>query len=283
MVVGARPKFETTNIPRELWRYKVHKFVTSDKFDGFIMLCIVFNMVLMGAEYEGSNASYNLTLEIINYYFTFIFFMEMVLKMTAFQGSYFQTGWNRFDFFVVISSLLDLAMMSLEGLELEFLRVGPQIARIMRVMRVSRVLRLAGKQKGLLSLIQTISFSIGPLSNVLGLIMIIFFMFSILGCFFFGDITEGDVIDDVRNFQDWYNSFLLLFSISTGEDWNRIMWDTTRTEEDGCVEGINCGAKAHIIYFLAFILIATHIMLNLFILVILQQFDKYYLPTENVI
>jgi hypothetical protein len=182
-----------------------------------------------------------------------------------------------------MSSLLDLLMMSLEGAEMEFLRVGPQIARIMRVMRVSRVLRLAGKQKGLLSLIQTISFSIGPLSNVLGLILIIFFMFSILGCFFFGDINEGEVIDDVRNFQDWYNSFLLLFSISTGEDWNRIMWDTTRTEEDGCVEGINCGARAHIIYFLAFILIATHIMLNLFILVILQQFDKYYLPTENVI
>ena len=35
------------------------------------------------------------------------------------------------------------------------------------------------------------------------------------------------------------------------------------------------------LYFIIFILLVTHIMLNLFILVIIEQFEKYYLTTDN--
>ena len=34
-------------------------------------------------------------------------------------------------------------------------------------------------------------------------------------------------------------------------------------------------------YYIIFIMLVTHIMLNLFILVIIEQFDKYYLDSEN--
>lgn len=36
-------------------------------------------------------------------------------------------------------------------------------------------------------------------------------------------------------------------------------------------------------YFMVLILVCTHVMLNLFILVIIQQFEKYYLPKDNMI
>lgn len=52
-------------------------------------------------------------------------------------------------------------------------------------------------------------------------------------------------------------SFSLLFSISTGEDWNRIMYD--------CVEASGFA----IFFFLSFIVLVSYIMLNLFILVII--------------
>jgi len=110
-------------------------------------------------------------------------------------------------------------------------------------------------------------------------------MLSVLANFQFYQITSGDVIDpDYKNFKDFYSSFVLLFALSTGEDWNKVMFDCSRTKEDGCVEGINCGKKAFsIIFFMSLVLICSYVMLNLFILVIIQQFEKYYLPEENML
>ena len=34
----------------------------------------------------------------------------MVLKLLAFRASYFSTAWNRFDFVVVLASLIDILL-----------------------------------------------------------------------------------------------------------------------------------------------------------------------------
>ena len=66
-----------------------------------------------------------------------------------------------------------------------------------------------------------------------------FFMFAVLGNSMFASIIVGEVIDsDVKNFKDTLNSFFLMYALSTGEDWNVIMYDTMRTEEDGCIPEI---------------------------------------------
>lgn len=117
------------------------------------MACIILNMILLAMSYDDSPQSYNNTLEGINYFFTFIFDLECLLKLIAFGGSYFQNSWNVFDFFVVCSSAADILMDQLNSVNLKFLRVGPQLARILRVLRVSRLFRLLNKYKGLQALI----------------------------------------------------------------------------------------------------------------------------------
>ena len=49
-------------------------------------------------------------LEISNYIFTAVFFVEAVLKLFVYRIHYFKTAWNKFDFFVVASSLIDLLL-----------------------------------------------------------------------------------------------------------------------------------------------------------------------------
>ena len=54
MIVEANPDLETTNLPKQQWRQKIHKFVTgsmfkNNYFDYFIMICIVLNMLLLAA------------------------------------------------------------------------------------------------------------------------------------------------------------------------------------------------------------------------------------------
>ena len=100
--------------------------------------------------------------------------------------------------------------------------------------------------------------SVDSLFNVFILLMLIFFIMAVLGNTMFSNVTEGDVISSYKNFANFHQSFSLLFSISTGEDWNRIMYD--------------CGRNNSLapVFFLSFIMIVSNIMLNLFILVIIQ-------------
>ena len=103
----------------------------------------------MAINYEGSSKTYNKALDYINFCFTGVFGLECILKLISFGFTYFRTSWNVFDFCVVAASFFDIVMNQLSTASLKFLRVGPQLARVMRVMRVSRLFRLINKYKGL--------------------------------------------------------------------------------------------------------------------------------------
>ena len=230
------------------------------------------------------SAAYSRVLEQINYLFTGVFMGECVLKLIAFDVTYFKNSWNCFDFFVVMSSSADIILGQINTGSLKFLRVGPQLARILRVLRVSRLFRLLNKYRGLQALIQTIMFSLPALFNVFALLLLIYFIFSILGTALFRDITHGEqIINEYYNFSNFGYSMLLLIRMSTGEDWNCVMQDTMKTVEDGCIEGKDCGSPYSPLFFIPYMMICTFIMLNLFVLVIIQQFETYYLDADNVI
>jgi hypothetical protein len=82
----------------------------------------------------------------------------MVLKLIAFGDTYFKNSWNRFDFVVVMSSVFDVVIKLLENIEanLAILSSLTQLARVARIMRVTRILKLAGKNPGLLAILETI-------------------------------------------------------------------------------------------------------------------------------
>ena len=84
MICDSVPDFECIDVPQDIFRNKIHRLVTSHTFDILIMACIVLNMIQMALQYEGAPASYLTVLDISNYIFTFIFFMEAVLKIIAF-------------------------------------------------------------------------------------------------------------------------------------------------------------------------------------------------------
>lgn len=124
--------------------------------------------------------------------------------------------------------------------------------------------------------------SIGSLANVFLLLVLVLFIFSILGVFFFQDLNSGDIIDGYKNFNNFGQSFLLLFAISTGEDWNKLMYDCVDTPPM-CIPNYTCGSSLAPAYYIIFVMIVSNVMLNLFILVIIQQFELYYVSTDNPI
>ena len=64
-------------------------------------------------------------LDFSNYIFTAIFIIEAVCKILAFGGSYLKNSWNKFDFFVVISSIFDIVLGVLDQETIQLLKVGP--------------------------------------------------------------------------------------------------------------------------------------------------------------
>lgn len=83
----------------------------------------------MAVAFESQSSSYTGFLEGSNYVFTIVFIIEAVLKLIAYGTTYFQTGWNKFDFFVVSASIFDFllekALSGGGGDTLGFLSVGP--------------------------------------------------------------------------------------------------------------------------------------------------------------
>jgi len=71
---------------------------------------IVLNMIQMSLTHEGATSNFEMGLRMANYIFTVVFLIEMILKLLAYECSYFQTDWNKFDFGVVIASLFDIAL-----------------------------------------------------------------------------------------------------------------------------------------------------------------------------
>ena len=75
---------------------------------------------------------------------------------------------------------------------------------------------------------------------------------------------------------------IILIRMSTGEDWPTIMFDTMYTKSD-CIPGVNCGVSYAPVFFISFVMVCSYVMLNLFIMIIIQQFEMYYLPEDNIL
>ena len=285
-ICGAETHYIVWKKPKKgTYAYLLREIADSTYLDNFIMIIIFLNMIFMALNFEGSSAGYNLFLTIVNYIFTGIFILECILKLIGYGiRPYFHSGWNRFDFFVVIASIVDLAVANVEGFDASFLK-SFQIIRVLRVLRITRVLRLIKSLKGLEKLIQTLSWSLTALANVLLLMMIFFCIFAILGCYFYDTIVYKDYkdifvyINEYYNFDNFYYSFLLVFRCATGENWNNIMMELAFIDPEKVSE-----TYAYI-YFIISNFANSIIMLNLFLMVTLQQYDEFtnknYNPIEK--
>jgi len=125
LILKARPDYETTNVPKSEWRKYFHTLVSSQKFEGIIMIFIIANMAQMACLHEGQSAGFTKGLGVSNTIFSFIFAVEATLKLIAYGRTYFDNSWNKFDFFVVSASVIDFILEMMEGNSLGFLSVGP--------------------------------------------------------------------------------------------------------------------------------------------------------------
>ena len=283
MIIRAEPNYNARTVPPQYnWRKPIHQFVTSVGFETFIAMVILANMLQMAMLYDSASEAYLLALDILNYIFTGIFTIEVCLKLISFSHDYWRDGWNIFDFLIVACSYVDIIFSSISPNSLRFLQAAPQIIRVLRVLRVSRLFRLVKKYQRLQQIMEIIQLCLPSMMNVFSLLFLIYFIYAILGCYLFNNQPYiGQFVSDWFNYSNFGFAMLLLFKNSTGEDWNNFMFEFARTDPN-CAAGLGCGRLAAYAFYLSFKFIVTFVMINLFVLVVLGLFDKYFIQSDNI-
>ncbi|XP_069329558.1 sodium channel protein type 10 subunit alpha isoform X3 [Eulemur rufifrons] len=269
-------------IPRPLNKYQgfVFDIVTRQAFDIVIMVLICLNMITMMVETDEQSEEKTKVLGKINQFFVAVFTGECVMKMFALRHYYFTNGWNVFDFIVVVLSIASLVFSAiLKSLESYF---SPTLFRVIRLARIGRILRLIRAAKGIRTLLFALMMSLPALFNIGLLLFLVMFIYSIFGMSSFPNVRQEAGIDDMFNFQTFANSMLCLFQITTSAGWDGLLSPILNTGPPYCDPNLlnsngsrgNCGSPAvGIIFFTTYIIISFLIVVNMYIAVILENFN----------
>ncbi|KAM5308368.1 sodium channel protein type 4 subunit alpha isoform 1-T3 [Glossophaga mutica] len=257
----------------------VYDFVTKQVFDIVIMILICLNMVTMMVETDDQSQLKVDILYNINMIFIIIFTGECVLKMFALRHYYFTVGWNIFDFVVVILSIVGLALSDL----IQKYFVSPTLFRVIRLARIGRVLRLIRGAKGIRTLLFALMMSLPALFNIGLLLFLVMFIYSIFGMSNFAYVKKESGIDDMFNFETFGNSIICLFEITTSAGWDGLLnpilnsgppdCDPTLENPGSHIKG-DCGNPSiGIVFFCSYIIISFLIVVNMYIAIILENFN----------
>lgn len=61
------------------------------------------------------------------------------------------------------------------------------------------------------------------LVNVGGLLLLLLYLYSVVGVFLFAEVKRNDLMNDTMNFETFGNAFISLFVIATGDSWDYIV------------------------------------------------------------
>ncbi|XP_070926737.1 voltage-dependent L-type calcium channel subunit alpha-1C isoform X38 [Macaca nemestrina] len=278
-------------IPKNQHQYKVWYVVNSTYFEYLMFVLILLNTICLAMQHYGQSCLFKIAMNILNMLFTGLFTVEMILKLIAFKPKgYFSDPWNVFDFLIVIGSIIDVILS--ETNPAEHTQCSPSMnaeenSRIsitfFRLFRVMRLVKLLSRGEGIRTLLWTFIKSFQALPYVALLIVMLFFIYAVIGMQVFGKIALNDTTEINRNnnFQTFPQAVLLLFRCATGEAWQDIMLAcmpgkkcAPESEPGNSTEGETpCGSSFAVFYFISFYMLCAFLIINLFVAVIMDNFD----------
>ncbi|XP_052578783.1 voltage-dependent N-type calcium channel subunit alpha-1B isoform X9 [Peromyscus californicus insignis] len=275
--ISAKPLTRYMPQNKQSFQYKTWTFVVSPPFEYFIMAMIALNTVVLMMKFYDAPYEYELMLKCLNIVFTSMFSMECILKIIAFGVlNYFRDAWNVFDFVTVLGSITDILVTEIANnfINLSFLRLF-RAARLIKLLRQGYTIRI---------LLWTFVQSFKALPYVCLLIAMLFFIYAIIGMQVFGNIALDDdtSINRHNNFRTFLQALMLLFRSATGEAWHEIMLSCLGNRAcDPYANASECGSDFAYFYFVSFIFLCSFLMLNLFVAVIMDNFE--YLTRDSSI
>ncbi|XP_073830190.1 sodium voltage-gated channel paralytic isoform X26 [Musca autumnalis] len=224
--------------------------------------------------------------------FTVIFFLEMLIKWLALGFKvYFTNAWCWLDFVIVMLSLINLVAVW-SGLN------DIAVFRSMRTLRALRPLRAVSRWEGMKVVVNALVQAIPSIFNVLLVCLIFWLIFAIMGVQLFAGkyfkckdsndtVLSHEIIpnrnacksenytweNSAMNFDHVGNAYLCLFQVATFKGWIQIMNDAIDSREVD-KQPIRETNIYMYLYFVFFIIFGSFFTLNLFIGVIIDNFNE---------
>nr|VZI09870.1 unnamed protein product [Spirometra erinaceieuropaei] len=240
---------------RKRARRIVVAFVKSRQFFVLIMTFVLLNTVVLTTEHYNQPMWLNQFQSFANVLFVSLFTLEMLLKMFAFGlQDYFSALFNRFDFFVVMVSILEIILTHLDLLD-------PMGLSVLRCARLLRIFKLTHYWNSLRSLVNRLLKSVKSIASLLLLLFLFILICSLLGMQWFGGTFNFPSKDKPRShFDGIAQSMITVFQMLTGEDWNEVMYNGMRAYKTN-----GPWFAFVVIYFVVVYIVGNYILLNVFL------------------
>ncbi|KAF4699724.1 hypothetical protein FOZ63_005205, partial [Perkinsus olseni] len=257
---------------------KIRYLVISEWFVNIIMFFITANVVVMMFD-SYPPPPYRLTkiVTVLNQVFTVVFLVEFVLLHIALgPRQYWSKLATAFDGFIVITSILELLLAN-----------GSSVMMALRGFRLLRIFKLAKKWTSFRVLLKSIVHTVNSMGNFCILLGLMMFVFTLMGMSLFATKLRMDdegrkIPDDLlapwpknqcpgggydcvprSHFDTLLWSFITVFQILTGENWNTVMYDA--------VLAVGWGA---VLFFIALVIFGQSVILNLFLAILMSKFKE---------
>uniref|UniRef100_A0A8C0G2H6 Sodium channel protein n=1 Tax=Chelonoidis abingdonii TaxID=106734 RepID=A0A8C0G2H6_CHEAB len=293
---GCVRKFKFCQVSLENKRGKIwwnlrktcYKIVEHNWFETFIVFMILLSSGALAFEdiYIEKRKTIKIVLEYADKIFTYIFILEMVLKWVAYGfQTYFTNAWCWLDFLIV-----DVSLISLTANALGYSELGP--IKSLRTLRALRPLRALSRFEGMRVVVNALLGAIPSIMNVLLVCLIFWLIFSIMGVNLFAgkffscvNTTSGNPFPRkmIENKTDCENF------MKSHED---VLWKNVKVNFDNVGAGYLSLLQVVIFrskvgqqpnyeeslymyfYFVIFIIFGAFFTLNLFIGVIIDNFNQ---------
>ncbi|XP_056390536.1 sodium channel protein type 2 subunit alpha isoform X3 [Hyla sarda] len=287
----------------KLWwtfRKTCYTIVEHNWFETFIIFMILLSSGALAFEdiYIEQRKTIKTMLEYADKVFTYIFILEMLLKWVAYGFvKYFTNAWCWLDFLIV-----DVSLVSLVANALGYSELGA--IKSLRTLRALRPLRALSRFEGMRVVVNALIGAIPSIMNVLLVCLIFWLIFSIMGVNLFAgkyyhcvNTTTGEMFLDTEvnnkseclqliranqsarwknvkvNFDNVGAGYLALLQVATFKGWMDIMYaavDSRKLEDQPKYED----NLYMYLYFVIFIIFGSFFTLNLFIGVIIDNFNQ---------
>uniref|UniRef100_A0A3B4BAT1 Ion transport domain-containing protein n=1 Tax=Periophthalmus magnuspinnatus TaxID=409849 RepID=A0A3B4BAT1_9GOBI len=289
----------TQGLGQMWWRLRktCYQIVEHSWFETFIIFMILLSSGALAFEdiYIEQRKVIKVVLEYADKVFSYIFVLEMFLKWIAYGfKKYFTNYWCWLDFLIVDVSLISLVANSLGYSDFAAIKS-------LRTLRALRPLRALSRFEGMRVVVNALIGAIPSIMNVLLVCLIFWLIFSIMGVNLFAgkfgkcvnrtgfihsvtlvnNKSQCIFINDTQfywttvkvNFDNVGLGYLSLLQVATFKGWMEIMYAAvdSRGVEEQPVREINLYMY---LYFVVFIVFGSFFTLNLFIGVIIDNFNQ---------
>jgi voltage-gated sodium channel len=227
----------TTADQADTLRARVARIVLSPLFQRVVIGLILLNAVTLGLETSDSvMAAWGPQLLILDRALLYLFTVELALRIYAFRGRFFRDPWGIFDLVVV---------------GIAWAPEGGALS-VLRALRVLRVLRLVSVVPSLRNVVEAMLAALPGMGSIVLLMLLIFYVFAVMSVKLFGGVMEAQ-------FGDLGAAFFTLFQLMAMDDFGNLVREAMEHQPWAWL------------FFIPFSVIATFVVLNLFIGVIVES------------